>query len=200
LSWPVKVAASVAGLSGNKQKGLDYLRQAASSNHVEVAVDAKIILALFLRREQKYAEALQVVNGLQSEYPRNFLMAAEYAHLLNAAGHGQEAIAAYRKVLAGCHNNVYVGCKTEIAAYGLGEALRGQKEYVEAAQAYELAANSGKDSDLKQKATLAAGEMYDVLQKRDTALEKYKAVIAENSATNSADLARHYIKQAYKTP
>jgi tetratricopeptide (TPR) repeat protein len=200
LSWPVKVAASVAGLSGNKQKGLDYLRQAASSNHVEVAVDAKIILALFLRREQKYAEALQVVNGLQSEYPRNFLMAAEYAHLLNAAGHGQEAIVAYRKVLAGCHNNVYVGCKTEIAAYGLGEALRGQKEYVEAAQAYELAANSGKDSDLKQKATLAAGEMYDVLQKRDTALEKYKAVIAENSATNSADLARHYIKQAYKTP
>ncbi len=50
------------------------------------------------------------------------------------------------------------------------------------------------------KSTLAAGEMYDLLKKRDTALEKYKAVIAENSATNSADLARHYMKQAYKTP
>ena len=107
-------------------------------------VDAKIILALFLRREQRYAEALQVVNGMQSEYPRNFLMAAEYAHLLNAAGHGQEAITAYRKVLAGCHNNVYVGCKIDIAAYGLGESLRGQKEYLEAAQAYELAALAGR--------------------------------------------------------
>jgi tetratricopeptide (TPR) repeat protein len=200
LSWPVKVAASVAGLSGNKQKGLDYLREAASSSHVEVAIDAKIILALFLRREQRYAEALQVVNGMQNQYPRNFLMATEYAHLLNAAGHGQEAIAAYRKVLAGCHNNVYVGCRIEIAAYGLGESLRGQREYVEAAQAYDLAAGSGKDSEMRQRATLAAGEMYDVLQKRDTALEKYKAVIAENSGTNSADLARHYMKQAYKTP
>lgn len=200
LSWPVKVAASIAGLSGNKQKGLEYLRQGAASNHIESATDAKIILALFLRREQRYAEALQVVNGMQNAYPRNFLMAAEYALLLNAAGHGQEAIAAYRKVLAGCHNNVYVGCRIEIVAYGLGESLRGQKEYQEAAQAYDLAASSGKDPDLRQKATLAAGEMYDVLQRRDTALEKYKAVIAENSSTNSADLARHYMKQAYKNP
>jgi tetratricopeptide (TPR) repeat protein len=200
LSWPVKVAASVAGLSGNKQKGLEDLREAAASNHIEVSTDAKILLALFLRREQKYGEALQVVNGMQNEYPRNFLMATEYAHLLNAAGHGQEAIVAYRKVLTGCHNNVYVGCRIEIAAYGLGEALRGQKQYAEAAQAYEWAAGTGKDSDIRQKATLAAGEMYDVMQKRDTALQKYKAVIAENSASNSADLARHYMKQAYKTP
>lgn len=200
LSWPVKVAASVAGLSGNKQKGLDDLRQATQSPHIEVATDAKIMLALFLRREQKYAEALQVVNGLQSEFPHNFLIATEYAHLLNAAGHGPDAITAYRKVVAECQHNGLNGCKIELAAYGLGEALRGQRDYLEAAQAYELAATSGKDPDLRQKATLAAGEMYDVMQKRDSAVEKYKAVIAENSTTNSADLARHYMKQAYKTP
>jgi len=200
LSWPVKVAASVAGLSGNKQKGLDYLRQATASPHMEVATDAKIVLALFLRREQKYAEALAVVNGMQNQFPRNFLMAAEYAHLMNAAGHGQDAIAAYRKVLAGCRANIYNQCRIEVPAYGLGEALRGQKQYGEAADAYELAAGTGKDSELKQKATLAAGQMYDLLQKRDTALEKYKAVIAENSTSNSADLARHYLKQAYKSP
>jgi tetratricopeptide (TPR) repeat protein len=200
LSWPAKVAASVAGLSGSKQKGLDDLRQAAASPHVEVAADAKIVLALFLRREQNYPEAIQVVNSLQNEFNHNFLMATEYAHLLNAAGHGQEAIAAYRKVLAGCRANSYNQCRIQIPAYGLGEALRGQKEYAEAAEAYELAANSGNDGDFKQKATLAAGQMYDLMQKRDTAVEKYKAVIAENSTSNSADLARRYMKQAYKTP
>jgi len=200
LSWPVKVAASIVGLSGNKQKGLDYLRQAAASSHMEVATDAKVVLALFLRREQEYAEALQVVAGLQHEFPRNFLMGAEYAHLLNAAGHGPEAVAAYRKVLAGCGSNAYNQCRIEIPAYGLGEALRGQRDYAGAAEAYELAASNGKDTDLRQRATLAAGEMYDVLQKRDTAMEKYKAVIAENSTSNSADLARHYMKQAYRNP
>ncbi len=197
LSWPVKVAASVAGLSGNKQKGLDDLRQATHSPHSEVANDAKIMLALFLRREEQYAEALQVVNSLQNEFPRNFLMAAEYAHLLNAAGHGQEAIAAYRKVLTGCRAGTYNQCRIEIPAYGLGEAMRGQKEYAGAAEAYEIAATNGNDADLRQRATLAAGQMYDLMNKRDSAVEKYKAVIAENSSSNSADLARHYMKQAY---
>jgi tetratricopeptide (TPR) repeat protein len=197
LSWPAKVAASIAGLSGNKQKGLEYLRQATHSDHVEVSTDARIVLALFLRREQKYGEALAVVNGMQNDFSRNFMMATEYAHLLNAAGHGQEAIAAYRKVLAGCRANAYNQCRIEIPAYGLGEALRGQNDFPAAAEAYELAASSAKDPDFRQRATLAAGQMYDVMQKRNAALEKYKAVIAENSTSNSADLARHYLKQAY---
>jgi tetratricopeptide (TPR) repeat protein len=199
LSWPAKVAASIAGLSGSKQKGLEDLREATHSPHSEVANDAKIVLALFLRREEKYAEALKVVNGLQTDFSHNFLVATEYAHLLNASGHGQDAIAAYRRVLAGCRAGTYNQCRIEIPAYGLGEALRGQRDYAGAAEAYELSASNGNDADLKQRATLAAGEMYDVLKKRDTAVEKYKAVIAENSTSNSAELARHYMKQAYNS-
>src|SRR5271165_5525808 len=201
LNWPTKVAASVVGISGNKQKGLDYLRQATTGAHSEVASDAQIVYALFLRREQKYNEALQVVASMQAEFPRNGLVATEYAHLLNAAGHGQEAIAAYRRVVANCRGNAYSSCRIEVPAYGLGEALRGQRQYQEAAEAYELAASSStNDPEVRQKATLAAGQMYDVLQRRDTALEKYRAVVAENSSSGSADLARHYMKQAYRSP
>src|SRR5271166_2274362 len=200
LNWPTKVAASIAGISGNKQKGLDYLREASTGAHIEVARDAQIILALFLRREQRYNEALQVVARMQTEFSRNSLVASEYAHLLNAAGHGQDAIVAYRKVITGCRNNVYSFCRIEVPAYGLGEALRGQRQYQEAAEAYELAAGNGNDPELRQKATLAAGEMYDVLQKRATALEKYRTVVAENSASGSAELARRYMRQAYRSP
>ena len=200
LNWPTKVAASIVGISGNKQKGLDYLREASTGAHSEVASDAQVILALFLRREQKYNEALQVVARMQTTFSRNSLVANEYAHLLNAAGHGQEAIAAYRKVIVNCRNNVYSSCRIEVPAYGLGEALRGQRQYQEAAEAYELAANNGNDPEFRQKATLAAGEMYDVLQKRETAMAKYRAVVAENSASGSADLARRYMKEAYKSP
>ena len=200
LSWPAKVAASVVGIGGNKQKGLDYLRQVVAGAHSEVASDGKIVLALFLRREEKYDEALKVVSGMQSDFPRNFLVASEYAHLMNAAGHGPEAIAAYRKVLAGCRSNAYSGCRIEVPAYGLGEALRGQRQYQEAAEAYDLASSHGNDSELRQRATLAAGQMYDVLQERDAALEKYRTVIAEDSSSGAADLARRYMKQAYKSP
>ncbi len=200
LSWPAKVAASVVGISGNKQKGMDYLRQVVAGAHSEVANDGKIVLALFLRREQKYDEVLKLVSGMQTEFPRNFLIAAEYAHLMNAAGHGPEAIAAYRKVLAGCRSNAYAVCRIEVPAYGLGEALRGQRQYQDAAEAYDLSASHGNDPELRQKATLAAGEMYDVLQKREAALEKYRTVIAQDSTSDAAGLARHYMKQAYKSP
>ena len=87
-------------MSGNKQKGLDYLRDVAAHGNPEVAWDAKIALALFLRREQFYDEALQLVEEC-TRPSRDFLVATEYAHLLNAAGHGPQAVAAYRKIVAG---------------------------------------------------------------------------------------------------
>lgn len=197
LSWPVKLAASVAGLSGNKQKGLDYLRDVATHGSPEVAWDAKIGLALFLRREQSYDEALQLVGGMYQAFPRNFLVATEYAHLLNAAGHGPQAVAAYKKIVVGCRSNTFTVCRMEIPAYGLGEAMKGQRDLQGAADAYELAASTAIEPEFKQRAMLKAGEMYDALHKRDAALEKYKAVIAANSGTESADLAKRYIKQAY---
>jgi len=49
------------------------------------ANDAAMALSLFLRREQMYPEALALVGGISRQYPRNFLLAVEYAHLLNAA-------------------------------------------------------------------------------------------------------------------
>ncbi len=197
LSWPVKVAASVAGLSGNKQKGLDYLWDVAAHGSPEVAWDGKIALALFLRREQRYDEALQIVGGMYQAFPRNFLVATEYAHLLNAAGHGPQAVAAYKKIVAGCKTNAFTVCRMEIPAYGLGEAEKGQRDFQGAAEAYELAATSAVEPEFKQRATLKAGEMFDAMQKRDAALAKYKEVIAANSGTESAELARHYMKQAY---
>ncbi len=197
LNWPTKLAASMIGIGGNKQKGLEYLREVAAHGSPEVAWDAKIALALFLRREQKYDEALQLVGGMYQAFPRNFLIATEYAHLLNAAGHGPQAVAAYKKIVAGCRSNAFTVCRIEIPAYGLGEAMKGQRDFQGAEEAYELAASSATDPDLRQRAMLNAGEMYDAMQKRDAALEKYKAVIAANSDSESADLARRYMKQAY---
>jgi tetratricopeptide (TPR) repeat protein len=198
LSWAAKVGAAVVGISGNKQKGIQYLYDAANHGS-ETVEDARISLSLFLRREQRYPEAIKLVSGLAEKYPKSFLVALEEANLLNAAGKGQDAIVAYRKLLStGEKSGVYFEPKLEQAEWGLGEALRGQREYPDAVQAYEsVQTYKNADPDLRERATLAAGEVYDLMSKRDLAIKRYQQVIAADSSSWRADLARKYLKQPY---
>ncbi len=200
LSWAVKVAASIIGMSGSKSKGMQYLKEAADAGG-ESSVDAKIAMALFFRREQRYDEAIQVVHGLATTYPRNFLFGLEEANLLMAAGHGSESVATFHKLLANGKAGLYTEAHLEQAAYGLGEALRGQHDFQGAAEAYDSVLSYKRpDPELQQRAYIGAGEMYDVLQKRDVAVKKYEAAISIASNTPRADLARKRLKEAYRTP
>jgi tetratricopeptide (TPR) repeat protein len=198
LPWSVKAAGALLGLSGTKEKGLAYLREVADSN-AENSPDAKVVLALFLRREHRYDEARVLMRDLAARYPGNYLFPVEEANLLRAGGHAPEAEAAYRKVWQSGREGKYGNLHYEIAAWGLGELLRSERNYPGAAAAYELVSQvSDPDPETLQKANLAAGEMYDLLQKRDLAMKKYQTVLAENASTPPAEKARAYIKEAYR--
>src|SRR6266568_356015 len=70
LPWGVKAAASMVGLGGNKEKGIQYLRDCAQGNG-ETSVDAQILLVVFLRREHRYDEALPISRALIPRFPQN---------------------------------------------------------------------------------------------------------------------------------
>jgi hypothetical protein len=198
LPWSVKAAAALAGLSGSSEKGLAYLRDVAKSDG-ENSADAKVVLTLFLRREHQYDEALGYMNELSTKYPRNHLFLTEVANLQRAAGRLPEAEAVYRKVWQNGREGKYANLHYELAAWGLGELLRSEKNLAGAASAYDLVNEvPNPDPDVLQKANLAAGEMYDLLQKRDLAMKKYQTVLAGNANTGQADQARRYIKEAYR--
>lgn len=198
LPWSVKVAVALVGLSGSKEKGLEYLREVAAGSS-ENSVDARIVLSLFLRREHNYDEARGIMHDLAARYPRNYLFPLEEANLFRASGHDTESAAAYRKVWQNGREGKYGNLHYEMAAWGLGELLRNQKDYANAAAAYELVNQSANpDPEIQQKANLAAGEMYDLLQKRDLAMKKYEIVLAENGNTAPAEQARKHIREAYR--
>jgi len=193
LSWPVKVAVAMVGLSGSKEKGLELLKEAANGPG-ETSVDAKFLLEVFLRRERRYDEALQIVRGMVPMYPRNMLLALEEGNLLRAEGHFQEAAAAYRKVWQEGHDGHFDGLHYELAAIALGDLLSSQKDYTGAAAAYEQVGEvKAPDAEMLQRANLRAGEMYDSLQKRDLALKKYQEVVTANGSTPFAEAARKCI-------
>jgi tetratricopeptide (TPR) repeat protein len=198
LSLAVKMAVALVGLSGDKEKGLQYLNDAYRANG-ETSVDAGIVLMVFLRREHRYGEALQIADAIGPRFPRNYLLPLEQANLLRVSGKNGEAEEQYRRVWQNGREGKYGNLHYEIAAIGLGDLLRGEKKYQAAATAYEQVSEvAGADPELLQKANLGAGEMYDQLQQRDLAVKKYEAVVAANSGNAEADKARRRIKDAYR--
>jgi Tfp pilus assembly protein PilF len=86
----------------------------------------------------------------------------------------------------------------ELAYFGLGDALRGQRHYGEAAQAYEQAAwtpNVG--PELKIRSLVDAGECRDLNGERQLAVRDYQAAIATGPETSRAGTARRYLRNAY---
>ena len=198
LPWGVKVAVSLVGLSGSKEKGIQYLYEVVHSNG-ENCVDARITLLLFLRREHRYNDALTLLRGLIPEYPQNVLFALEEGSMLRSLNKDDDAANVYRKIWQDGKNGKYPGLHYETAALYLGDVLRSQKDYSGAVSAYELVAQAPQpDPETLQKANLAAGEMYDLQKKRDLATKKYEAVIALNGSTPPADAARRHLRDPYR--
>jgi tetratricopeptide (TPR) repeat protein len=198
LSPPVKAMAGIAGIHGDKNKGLQMLAEASNAGG-ESHTDAKVTLALFLRREERYQEAIDVIRSLIREHPHNFLFALEEANLLRDAGRGPDSIATYRALLKGCTEGRYPSAHVEMAQFSLGEALRGQNQHAQALEAYQAAiSTSSYDPDLHQRALLAAGEVSDLLSQRVDALKQYRAAIALDSSTEEAGVARKYLDRPYQ--
>ena len=198
LSFAVKVAVALVGLSGDKQKGIQYLYDDYRANG-ETSVDAGMVLLVFLRREHRYNDALEIATALAPRFPRNYLLPIEQGNLLRASGKLDGAEEEYRRVWQNGREGKYGSLHYELAGVALGDVLRAEKKYPAAAAAYDQVGEvTGADPELLQKANLGAGEMYDQIQKRDFALKKYQAVLAVDSGNAFADKARQRMKQAYR--
>ena len=194
----MRMLGHIVGFGGNKQNGLKMLREAGEAGG-ETSVDAKVILTLFLRREQRFDEALEVVRSLHATHPRNFLFALEEANILKDSGKGPESIAAYRSVLESAKTGAFHDPHLEFAYWGLGEALRGQRQFLSAAEAYDAVNTFPRaDAGLVRRATLAGGEMYDLVANRELATRKYEAVITASADSSEADRARRHLRDPYK--
>jgi len=197
LPLPIKAMAGLTGIHGDKRKGLDYLFEVARAR-VESSEDARVALGLFLRREERFKEAVEVVHTLVEQHPRNFLFALEEANLMKDAGQGPAAIAAFHALLRRYAEGKYPEAHVELAQYDLAETLRGQEQLPEALQNYLAAGKSqSHNHELRQRALLAAGEISDLLAQRAAALQQYQAVIEVDSSSGEAAMARKYLGSPY---
>jgi tetratricopeptide (TPR) repeat protein len=194
----VRMLVGIAGVGGNKQKGLDLLHTAATQG-VVTPVQAKTALSLFLRHDARYAEALNVQHGLATEYPHDYLFRLEEANLAKDEGNGPLAIATYQKVLAdAARPGYFVDPRLQLAYFGLADTERGQNDVADAAKHYLQAAQQPNNSDwLKKRAELNAGQMLDLLHQRGQALAEYKLAAAGGGDQTQASMARQYMETPF---
>lgn len=199
LPWPFKLLIGFVGITGDKSRGLALLRD-DGQHGVTTNVEARTAMALFLRREGKYNEAIQIVSGLKEEYPRGFLFGLEEANLRKDAGEGMRAVESYENLLSVAKKPGYFAhAQLELAYFGLGDALRGQRHYREAAQAYESAAISPTVSpELKVRSLLAGGQCRDLTNERKLAQRDYQEAIDAGPQTSRAEEARKYLHSPYR--
>lgn len=194
----LRIMVGITGVTGNKEKGLDLLRQCAAQGIVN-PVECRTALSLFLRHDARYPEALAVQRGLAEQYPHDYLFRLEEANLTKDKGDGPGAIAAYKRLLEDARKpGFFIDPRLQMTYFGLADTQRGQNQVAEAAENYLTAAAQPKCTEwLKRRAQLNAGEMYDLLHQRDKAVEQYKLASAGGGDQSQADTARKYIKSPY---
>lgn len=194
----LRMMVGIAGVSGSKEKGLDLLRECAAHGIVN-NIESRTALSLFLRHDGRYPEALAVQHGLAEQFPRDYLFRLEEANLTKDQGHAAGAIAAYRRVLDDARKPGYFfGPRLQLTYFGLADTQRGQNDLESAAQNYVLAAMQPNCSDwLRKRAQLNAGQMNDLLLRRDQALALYQLASTGGGDQSQTESARRYLKAPY---
>ena len=199
LPWAFKFFFGFAGITGSKSRGMEMLNDDFSRGPM-TSTEAGTVIALFLRREGKYKEGIAAVRKLEAKYPHDFLFQLEEANLRKDAGEGMAAATAYETLLSEAKKPGYFpSSHLELAEFGLGEALYGQRHFADSAQAYEQAAFApGAGAELKRRSLVAAGKARDLNNQRDQAIQDYKWAIANGSDTTQGEIAKRYLKTPYR--
>jgi tetratricopeptide (TPR) repeat protein len=92
LSLPMRLMAYVAGFGGGRERGLRMIEEAAAASG-ETEVEAKFALLLLYNREQRFSDAMRIVEELQTRFPRNRLLWLEGGSTLIRAAQWEPALA-----------------------------------------------------------------------------------------------------------
>ncbi len=194
----LRVMIGIAGVSGSKEKGLDLLRDCAAHGLVN-NIESRTALSLFLRHDGRYPEALAVQRGLAEQFPHDYLFRLEEANLTKDQGDGAAAIAAYKRVLEDSRRPGYfIDARLQLAYFGLADTQRGHNDIGSAAVNYMQAAAQPNCSEwLRRRAQLNAGEMFDLLRRRDQAVNQYELASQGGGDQSQTEMARRYLKSPY---
>ncbi|HKQ79870.1 MAG TPA: tetratricopeptide repeat protein [Blastocatellia bacterium] len=194
LPFMYKAFAAIAGVRGNKQRGIARLKGVVEKE-TATADDARVMLLAIYQNEKRYEDALALLDQLSAKYPRSYLIKLERAYTLVSLKRANDAHAAFEDLL----KDPSAAPAVDLIHYQYAEALASNKDYKRAAEHFLEAHNSkGADANLATLALLRTAQIYDLAGQRNDALAQYKAVLARPNVYDTREQAEKGLKHPFK--
>jgi hypothetical protein len=212
LPLPIKLLASITGTRGSKKRGLETLERVAREGRW-ARDDAKALLIVLYKREQRFADALAFSRELGAKYPRNYLFKLEAADALvsqaaierqanrpaQAQSAEHEAFSVFDALVRERSTREAGARSLDLIHFRYGEALFAAGQLERAAKEF-LAVSSvkGAEQGLVTMSHLRAAQAFDVAGRRNEALVQYRTVLGRPNIYDSQDKARQGLREPYK--
>lgn len=96
LPWMVKALVAVGGINGSKEKGQEMVQRVADEGD-ELRTEAQVLLTLLHRREGRPLEAVEILQDLIREFPRNYVLRLELASMWADADEKSKALQVFEE-------------------------------------------------------------------------------------------------------
>jgi tetratricopeptide (TPR) repeat protein len=195
LPFAYKALATLAGVRGNKQRGITRL-QTIVEKAAATADDARVMLLAIYQNEKRFADALAILETLTQKYPASYLLKLETASTLVTLNRAADAYAAFEALL----KDPAATAALDLVHFQYAEALATNKEFNRAADHFLAVPQAkGGDASLATFALLRAAQVYDLAGQRTDAVAHYKAVLARPNVYDTRAQAEKGIKQPYQS-
>jgi hypothetical protein len=193
LPFTYKTIAAIAGVRGNKERGIERLQTMIEKNS-DSADDARVLLLAVFQNEKRYEDSLLILEHLSVKYPRSYLVRLEKASTLVTLKRNEDAHRAFEELL----KEPAAAPALDLINYQYAEALALNKDYQRAADHFlAVPQASGGDANLATVALLRAAQVYDLEGKREQAISQYKAVLARPNVYDTREQAERGLKEPF---
>ena len=196
-----KMLGFLVGFHGDRDKGIRTLQQVAEKGHNN-SIDAKVFLCAIYRREEKWRAAAPILEDLIARFPRNYLLRFEQSQMYSAIGEKDKAIATMQKVVELKKSGApgFADLPAERIYYHIGNIQFWYRDYAQAVDNLQKATAGSAALDLNT-GTLAwmrLGQVYDLTNRRNLAVEAYRKAIAFAPEAEAAKESRRYLSSPYR--
>jgi len=193
LPFIYKALATLAGVRGNKQRGIQRL-ETIVEKEANTADDARVLLMAIYQNEKRYEDALAISQHLNAKYPNSYLLKLETASALVTLKRTEEAFAAFENLL----KDPTAEPAVDLVHYQYAEALAQYKDYKLAAKHFLAVPNTKvAEASLATMSLLRAAQVYDLAGMRDEAIAQYNAVLARPNVYDARQQAERGLKKPF---